>query len=91
MRGQISPNDRLSLRSLADVLGVSVMPVREAVAKLVAEGALVVTRNQSIAIPIITKERLQEITQVRIEVEGYAAEQAALNWTGDFLDQILYL
>ena len=41
--GQLGPGERLSLRDSAAALGVSVMPVREAVNRLVAEQALEVT------------------------------------------------
>ena len=40
MSGRVAPGERLSLRSLAGALGVSMMPVREAVTRLVADHAL---------------------------------------------------
>ena len=43
-RGEFAPGDVLSLRRLADQLGTSITPVREAVRRLVAEGALIVGR-----------------------------------------------
>ncbi|EFG8199768.1 GntR family transcriptional regulator, partial [Escherichia coli] len=38
--GQLTPEEPISLRSLAEMLGVSPMPIRAAVSRLVAEGAL---------------------------------------------------
>ncbi|MCA3675420.1 MAG: GntR family transcriptional regulator, partial [Methylobacterium sp.] len=38
--GRLAPGDRMSLRQVADVLGVSMMPVREAVSRLVADRAI---------------------------------------------------
>ena len=38
--GRLAPGEKLSLRAAADVLGVSIMPVREAVSRLVADKAL---------------------------------------------------
>lgn len=43
--GQLMPGETLSLRKIAEALDVSVMPVREAVSRLVAEQAFEVTRS----------------------------------------------
>jgi len=54
--GRLAPGDRLSLRGAAEALGVSMMPVREAVSRLVADGALEVTPNRAVRVPIMTTE-----------------------------------
>lgn len=76
--GELAPGEKLSLRTAAERLGVSMMPVREAVARLVADGALVVLPNRAAMVPLMTKAKFRELTCVRIAVEGFAAEQAAL-------------
>lgn len=76
--GELAPGERLSLRTAAETLGTSMMPVREAVARLVADDALEVTPNRSVRVPLMTVAKLRELTAVRIAVEGFAAEQAAL-------------
>lgn len=75
--GEMAPGDRMSLRRLADAIGVSVMPVREAVTRLVADGALEVLPNRSISVPVMTREKFRELTAIRITIEGFAAAQAA--------------
>jgi len=45
--GRLAPGEKLSLRAAADVLGVSIMPVREAVSRLVADKALEVLRARN--------------------------------------------
>jgi DNA-binding GntR family transcriptional regulator len=77
LSGQLMPGENLSLRSTAEALGVSVMPVREAVYQLVAEHALEVAPNRSVRVPQMSPEQFTEITQIRLQIEGYAAEQAA--------------
>lgn len=79
LTGQLMPGEQLSLRSTAEALGVSVMPVREAVYQLVADQALEVAPNRSVRVPIMSAAQFQEITQIRLQIEGYAVEQAALN------------
>lgn len=75
--GRFAPGDRFSLRAVAEALGVSMMPVREAVLKLGAEGALSVSPKRAVAVPYITAARFSDITRVRVEVEGFAASLCA--------------
>jgi DNA-binding GntR family transcriptional regulator len=77
MAGKLMPGEKLSLRSVAAMLGVSMMPVREAVNQLVAEDALTVLPNRAVTVPMMTKRRFQELKAIRIVIEGYATEQAA--------------
>jgi DNA-binding GntR family transcriptional regulator len=51
--------------------------VREALRRLVAEQVLEMLPNRSVALPVITRERFREITQIRISLESLAAEEAA--------------
>jgi DNA-binding GntR family transcriptional regulator len=75
--GQLSPGEKLSLRTVAVRLGVSMQPVRQAVDRLVADGALEVLPNRAIRVPVMTLARFDELTVVRIAIEGFAAEAAA--------------
>jgi DNA-binding GntR family transcriptional regulator len=75
--GELAPGDRLSIRKIAATLGVSMMPVREAITRLAASGAVEILPTKSVRVPIMTRAMFQELTTVRVEIEGYAAEQAA--------------
>lgn len=77
MSGRVGPGERLSLRSLAGALGVSMMPVREAVTRLVADGALEVAPNRAVRVPVMNVAQFREIATIRVQVEGFAAECAA--------------
>lgn len=77
LTGKVMPGDLFPLRPTALALGVSMMPVREAVYQLVAEQALEVMPNRSIRVPILTAEQFSEVTKLRLLNEGYAVEQAA--------------
>ena len=76
MTGQMVPGEPISLRSTASALGVSVMPVREAVHRLVAEQALELTPSRSLRVPVMTVSQFREITRIRVNLEGLATEQA---------------
>ena len=75
--GLLAPGDRLSLRTLAQQLGVSMQPVRDAVARLVAERALEVTPKRSVQVPLMSAPQFRELTAIRQAIEGFATEQAA--------------
>ncbi|HDZ75465.1 MAG TPA: GntR family transcriptional regulator [Aurantimonas coralicida] len=77
LAGQVAPGDKFTLRGLAEAVGTSAMPVREAVGRLSAEGALEILPNRAIRVPIMTRERFGELTIIRMEVEGLAAQFAA--------------
>lgn len=75
--GQLAPGDRVSPRELAARLAISPMPVREAVQRLAAEGALVVRPQSGARVPLMTRPRFVELTTIRVALEGMAAERAA--------------
>jgi DNA-binding GntR family transcriptional regulator len=77
MSGRLSPGEKISLRRMAESLGVSMQPVREAVARLVADEALEVLPNRAVCVPIMTLARFRELTRIRLAIEGFAAEAAA--------------
>lgn len=76
MEGGAQPGQKLTLRQLTLAFGTSPMPVREAVQRLTAEGALEVLPNRSIRVPLMTKARFAEMRKIRIALEGLAVEEA---------------
>lgn len=75
--GMLKPGARLVTKEIAQQLGTSITPVREALLRLVASGALDVTPAQAFLVPAITVCRYQEITSLRKMLEGIAVEKAA--------------
>lgn len=76
LNGEIPPGQSITIQWLADAFGVSTMPVREAILRLTAEKALTVVAGRSLGIPPLSRERLDDLTQVRVEVEILAATWA---------------
>jgi DNA-binding GntR family transcriptional regulator len=77
LNGEIEPGSTVTIQSLSDAFGVSPMPVRESLRRLVAEKALRVLAGRSVGVPPLTIERLEDLKRVRIEIEGAATEWAA--------------
>ncbi|MCR9137204.1 MAG: GntR family transcriptional regulator [Alphaproteobacteria bacterium] len=77
MSGFFKPGQPLSTRAVAEAVGVSVMPVRDALRRLEVEKALVVGHNRTLEVPRLTSDTLHEICQMRVALEGLAVERAA--------------
>jgi DNA-binding GntR family transcriptional regulator len=73
---ELLPGEPISLRGLAAKLGVSQMPVREALWQLEAEKVVVIDSNRSIRVNKLTPDELEEILQIRLALETMAAEKA---------------
>jgi DNA-binding GntR family transcriptional regulator len=77
MSGKFSPGEVLVIRKLAESLGISTTPIREALQRLVAERILEVKHNRSIAVPLLSLKAFSELVRIRCAVEGLATEIAA--------------
>ena len=81
LSGRFQPGERLKIRDLAAEWGTSPMPVRAALQRLVAEGALEGEAQRSLRVPAMTRERFEQLLPVRINLEGLAVELAAARLT----------
>ncbi len=77
--GKFEPGSRLVLRDLAEMLGTSITPVRDAVARLVANGTLERGPRNTAMVPDVGAVDLRHLIIVRTELEGRAAREAATN------------
>lgn len=77
MAGAFNPGEKLTHRSVADALHVSLTPAREALFTLVSEGTLEGGPYGTIFVPTLKYDRIRELTKIRTLLEGLAAEEAA--------------
>jgi len=71
--GKIMPGSTLSTRGLALELGVSQTPVREALSRLAAEGAVQIRSKRKIVVPPMTADRFRDLLRCRELLEPEAA------------------
>ena len=76
MSGHFTPGDILVIRKLAAEMGTSIMPVRDALQRLVAERVLVMLPNRTVQVPLITSHAFNQLTDIRIRLESLATETA---------------
>lgn len=77
-KGRYQPGARISIRSAAGELGTSVTPVREALLKLEALGAVKSVAGRSLYIPERNDPEVGRIYRARIQLEGQATAEAAV-------------
>src|SRR5258708_29933955 len=81
LSGGFKPGEVVTLRALAKRLAVGDTPVREAVKRLISEGAFEGLPNRSARVPLLDRREIQQILDLRILLESNAAALAAQNIT----------
>lgn len=79
--GKVQPGERLKIKSLAAKLAVGEMPVRAALQRLAAEGALRNVPNAGVTVPKLTRVEFDDVLATRLVLEGEAAERGARHLT----------
>lgn len=79
--GDLQPGERLMEIKLANELGVSRTPVREAIRKLELEGLVIMTARKGAEVAPINEKDLREVLEIRSSLESLACELACKNVT----------
>lgn len=89
LSGRWAPGSKLNVERIRRLLGVSLSPLREALARLIAAGLVELHDNKGYSISRTSLANLEEITQLRMEFEitalRYAIERGDLNWESDVM------
>lgn len=88
MMGEFVPGQKLKLDELSEAFGTSHMPIREALNRLVVARAVVSEPRRSMRIPDISKIRLDQLIELRITLEGGAAELAVNHANSSLVDKL---
>jgi DNA-binding GntR family transcriptional regulator len=81
IHGAFATGEMLRIQELAEKLQTSTMPVREALARLVSEQALEALPNRSVRVPVINRDRLEDLARARTLIEGQIVALALPNLT----------
>lgn len=91
INGQYEPGERLIIGELAQALGVSITPVREAIFRLISEQGLEMQAATAVYVPYVNSAKLSEIQQIRFHLEGMGAAEAARRITPKQLENLVAL
>jgi DNA-binding GntR family transcriptional regulator len=76
MYGEINPGQAMTLRGIGEEFEVSMTPAREAIRRLVAEGALSMSSSGRVSTPELSNERIEELAALRALIEVELASRA---------------
>lgn len=88
LKGELKPGERLMEIALAERLGVSRTPIREAMRKLELEGLVVMIPRRGAQVANITEKDLNDVLEVRIALENLSIEKACQYMTEEQMDEL---
>lgn len=86
--GVLEPGQPVTIQGLVAELNAGMTPVREAIRRLTAEGALLPQGNRRVTVPIMTASILDQVALVRLTIEPILAEYAALHMTQRLIERL---
>ena len=86
--GEIAPGQAVTIQGLVARLEVGMTPVREALRRLISEGALEFQGNRRVSVPVLTPENLSELKFVRAMIERELTLKACSNIDENGLKQL---
>jgi DNA-binding GntR family transcriptional regulator len=88
LNGELTAGQSVTIREIAQTVGTSPTPVREAIRRLLSEGGFELLPNGTIRVRHMTVEQRQHSREVRTLLEGIAARRAALYADPDEVDAL---
>ena len=88
LRGELKPGERLMEIQLANKLGVSRTPIREAIRKLELEGLVLMIPRKGAEVAEITEKSLRDVLEVRKALEELAVKLACDRMTKQQMSQL---
>ena len=76
--GELAPGQQVTIQGLADALGSGMTPVREAIRRLISDGALDFRDNRRVAVPVLSHSDLEQIGFARKALETELTRRAAV-------------
>lgn len=74
--GLLAPGQKVTIQGITRALGAGMTPVREAIRRLTAEGALELHENRRVSVPRLTRSQLDELAFARLALEPKLAQMA---------------
>lgn len=88
LKGELAPGERLMEIQLADRLGVSRTPIREAIRKLELEGLVLMIPRKGAEVAKISEKSLRDVLEVRRSLEELAIELACQRMTEEEIEEL---
>lgn len=77
--GEMAPGQAITIQGLTSSLGAGMTPVREAIRRLISDGALTFQGNRRVSVPVLTAKDADELYFARKSIESELSRRAALH------------
>lgn len=88
MYGELVPGQPVTIQGLTDSLGVGMTPVREAIRRLISDGALMFQGNRRVSVPLLSNADVEQMIFARISIESELSRRATATVTPLDIDQL---
>jgi DNA-binding GntR family transcriptional regulator len=89
--GDLAPGQAVTIQGLSELLDAGMTPVREAIRRLIAEGALEFQGNRRVCVPLLTADNISELIYARQWLDPYLTLRATERASLDDLEQLAVL
>jgi len=86
--GDLVPGQPVTIQGLSDSLGVGMTPVREAIRRLISDGALMFQGNRRVSVPLLSTADVQEVIFARKSIESELSRRATGNLGAADIDHL---
>lgn len=88
LKGELVPGERLMEKQLAERMGVSRTPIREAIRKLELEGLVIMVPRKGAEVARITEKDIKDVLEVRASLEELAVKLACEKMTSEEIEEL---
>ncbi|WP_170398138.1 GntR family transcriptional regulator [Ruegeria arenilitoris] len=88
MFGDLVPGQPVTIQGLTDSLGVGMTPVREAIRRLISDGALMFQGNRRVSVPLLSAGDVEQMIFARISIESELSSRAVANMNSADIDNL---
>ncbi|WP_371225117.1 GntR family transcriptional regulator [Roseovarius sp. 2305UL8-3] len=89
--GDLAPGQAVTIQGLTDRLGAGMTPVREAIRRLISEGALEFQGNRRVSVPVLSADNISELILARQWLDPHLTLRATQRASLEDLDQLTAL
>ncbi len=86
--GELEPGQAVTIQGLVEQLGAGMTPVREALRRLISEGALAFRGNRRILVPVLDADAVEQLLLARVALEPQLARRAAERCTPEDIERL---
>jgi len=86
--GELAPGPAVTIQGLTEALGAGMTPVREAIRRLISDGALTFQGNRRVSVPVLSAEDVRQLIYARKSIETELSRRATTRMSGSDIDAL---